>query len=282
LIGAIVRVQTPEEREYTRYLGEIEERQRRVADLRTDLQLLKDKLGRFNAEYHTRVGMLFIELDKVQLSIREYEHRIDRLRSDSDVDPNELEGETRARFTEERESIHQDEEETREYERTYWEDQQSPELDQLSEARLKSLFRELAKRFHPDLARTNTERQQRETMMKCVNAAFHARDIGALEGIGAETAFADPAFDARPIGEKLVWAIREVSRLDGLIASIIEERDGLLASELGELWQRQEAGENVIERLERVAKRDLELAQQRLQEVIDAFRHVGIEDSYER
>ncbi len=82
MTGAIVRAETPEERDHTRYLGEIEERQRRVAELRTDLQVLKDKLGRFNAEYHTRVGMLFIELDKIQLSIREYEHRIDRLRSD--------------------------------------------------------------------------------------------------------------------------------------------------------------------------------------------------------
>jgi phytoene/squalene synthetase len=70
--------------------------------------------------------------------------------------------------------------------------------------------------------------------------------------------------------------------LDGLIASIIEEREGLLASELGELWQRQEAGENVIERLERVAKRDLELAQQQLREMIDTFHHAVSENSYDR
>ncbi len=271
-MDAIVKSGTPEEREYDRYLGEVEIRKRHVTGLQADLQLLKEKLGTFNAEYHTRVGVLFVEIDKIHLSIKEYEYRIAHLQSDPDTTPEDLEQETRDRFSEKHEEVHQDEEETRRYERTYREDQHLPQLDEQSESTLKALFRDLAKRFHPDLARTDAERQQREAIMKRVNAAFHERDIEALEAITAETVLDDPAFEARGIGEKLVWAIREVSRLDGLVAAIVAEREALLASDLAQLLQRQEAGENIIERLEHTARHDVEQAQQRLQEAIESFR----------
>lgn len=272
MTNSIVRSETPEEHEHARYLGEIEIRKRRVADLQADLQLLKEQLGIFNAEYHVRVGVLFIELDKIHLSIEEYEYRIARLQSNPDTPPENLEQETRKRFSKQHEKVHQDEEETRRYEHTYREDQQRPEMDERSESALKSLFRDLAKRFHPDLARNDAERVQREAIMKRVNAAFHERDVEALEAITAETALEDPAFELRSIGEKLVWAIREVSRLDGLIAEIGDELQALKESDLAKLWQRQEAGENVIERLECAATSDVEEAFQRLGAARDRFR----------
>ncbi len=269
---AMARTETPEEREYARYLTEIDVRNRKVADLQTDLQLLQEKLGQFNAEYHTRVGTLFIELDKIELSIREYEYRIDRLQSDPTLNPEVLEREARDRFTDQREDVFRDEEETRRHRQAYHDDLHRTELDEHSELRLKTLFRDLAKRFHPDLARTDAERQQREAIMKRVNAAFHERNIKGLESISAETAFEDAAFEARPIGEKLIWAIREVSRLDDLIASMGEEHQALIESDLARLWQRREDGDQVIERLERAATLDVEEALQRLQEAKDRFQ----------
>lgn len=268
----MVRTETPEEREYARYLTEIDARKRKVADLQTDLQLLKEKLGQFNAEYHTRVGTLFVELDKIELSIREYEYRIDRLQSDPNLNPEVLEREARDRFTDQREDVLRDEEETQRHRKAYRDDLHRTELDEHSELRLKTLFRDLAKRFHPDLARTDAERQQREAIMKRVNAAFHERNIKGLESISAETAFEDAAFEARPIGEKLIWAIREVSRLDDLIASMREEHQALIESDLARLWQRREDGDQVIERLERAATLDVEEALQRLQEAKDRFQ----------
>jgi hypothetical protein len=268
---AIVKNQSPEEREYARYLGEIEVRKRRIADLQADLHLLKEKLGRFNAEYHTRVGALFVELDKINLEIQEYEYRIARLQRDPDLNPEDLEDETVDWFAGQREEVHQDEEETRRYERAYREEQKRPELDERSESVLKSLFRDLARRFHPDLARTEAERQQRESIMKRVNAAFRDRDVDALERIKAETASEDAAFEEKSIGEKMVWAIREVSRLDEVIASLVAERESLMVSDLAKLWQRQEGGEDVVGRLVRETQRDIDQARQRLEQLIDQF-----------
>lgn len=271
--GAIVRTKSPEEREYANYAAEIEVRKQRLAELQADIQRLKGVLDRFNAEYLTRVGVLFVRLDKIRLSVREYEFRIASLQSNPERQQlDQMERETRDRFTEEQGNLHHAEEETRRYESTHRENQQLPKLDEQSEARLKSLFRELAKRFHPDLARTDMERRQCEAIMKRVNAAFHARNIGLLEKIGLEGAIADPKFETRSIAEKLVWATREVSRFDAMIVSLVEERDRLLTSDLAELWRRQQAGEDVIGQLESVTKRDLDHAQQQLQKVIEQFR----------
>ena len=52
--------------------------------------------------------------------------------------------------------------------------------------------------------------------MQRVNAAFQDRDLAALRSLTRESEFTDSAFEAKSIGEKLVWAIREVARLDDL------------------------------------------------------------------
>ena len=120
--------------------------------------MLKEKLGLFNAEYHTRVGKLFVELGQIRLAIEEYEYRIARLQQEPELGRDDLDREARGQFSQQREQVHEDEEETRRYERTWREEQKRPELDVRSEASLKDLFRDLAKRFHPDLARTDAER----------------------------------------------------------------------------------------------------------------------------
>ena len=85
--------------------------------------------------------------------------------------------------------------------------------------------------------------------MQRVNAAFQDRDLAALRTLARESEFADPAFEAKSIGEKLVWAIREVARLDDLIAVIEAELASIRASDAYALWQRQQDGEPVIENL---------------------------------
>ena len=271
---SIVRTQTPEEREYARYLAEIESRKRRIAELQADLAAYRERLGRFNAEYHARVGVLFVELDRIELAIAEYEFRIAQLKQNPNIDPHDLGEQVKQTFADQREQIHDDEEETRYYEREHREQQTRPELDAASTATLKMLYRELVKRFHPDLSKTEDERLQRETVMKAVNAAFHERDIDRLRAIGIEHQVDETAFESKSIGEKLVWAIREISRLDEIIVSIVEERQRLESTELGVLWARHEAGESVFEQLERELQYRMRAKREQLQTLIDEFRTV--------
>ena len=271
---AIVRLQTPEEREYARYLAEVEVRARRAAGLQTDLEALKVALGHFEAEYHARVGALFVELDQARLAIDEYERRIARLQSDPAADPATVEQDVRAEFAGRREEVHREEEEARGYEQAFEREQRRPQLDAEAAGEVQRLYRELARRHHPDLARTEDERRRREPLIQRVNAAMHERDLAALRALALEAEAADPAFEARSLGDKLVWAIREVARLDEVIGGLEAALAAARASDTHDLWNRQEAGERVVEALEAGLTAELAQERDRLAEVIATYRHL--------
>jgi len=50
----------------------------------------------------------------------------------------------------------------------------------------KRLYRELARRFHPDLARTAVEQSYRTAMMTAVNTAYASKDLEALYDLAGE------------------------------------------------------------------------------------------------
>ncbi len=271
---ALERIVSPEEREYGRYVVQIEQRKQRAAELQADLAALTDAVAAFHAAYHARAGRLFVELDRAVLAIDEYERRISRLSAAPDADPATIEAEIRAAFAEQRGRVDADDAETRRQEHLHERERQRPELGAEAEFEAKRLYRELAKRFHPDLARSDEERAARALAMQRVNAAFHDRSLDGLQALAREAEITDPAFDARSIGEKLVWAIREVARLDDLIAAIESELAAVRAGETHALWRRQEDGEPVIELIaadvsaELTGKRDL------LAELISTYRQI--------
>ena len=100
-------------------------------------------------------------------------------------------------------------------------------------------------------------RERRVRIMQRVNAAFQERDLVALRSLEQEAIIEDPTFVARSIGEKLVWAIREVARLDGLIDELETELIAVQASDTHQLWVRQEASGNTMETLEVDARQSL-------------------------
>jgi hypothetical protein len=274
LTDALARQQTPEEREYSKYLIDVETRKQRAAALQDELTSLRLALGRFEAEYHAIVGTLFLELDRIRLAIRAYEEKIARLRDDPNADPATVEQEVEQTLHAEREEMHEQEHENRRYEESFQREQERPQLPADDETELHRLYRDLAKRFHPDLARTEVERQQRQPLMQQVNAAMRERDLSALRALLSEAEISDVAFEARSVGEKLVWAIREIARLDAVIAGLEVDLSALRVTESYGLWQREEDGERVIERLTDDLRRDIAQANERLAEVIAAYRQL--------
>lgn len=159
---SLVRTHSPEEREYARYLVEVESRKHRAAALHEELESLSIALGQFEAEYHAVVGALFLELDRARLGIRAYEERIARLEVDPQTAPDRVEHEVEETLRGEREELHAQEQENRRYEEAFQQERHRPQLPADEEAELHRLYRDLAKQFHPDLARTDEERQRRE------------------------------------------------------------------------------------------------------------------------
>jgi hypothetical protein len=251
-----VRVQSPEELEYGRYLSTIEDLRQRAALLQDELISLRLAVGQFEADYHAAVDALFLKLDWLRLASQGLRERIALLDANPDLTASAIEQEVARRLQTEHESIEAQEQENRRYSEAAAHDVPPRRLDPDDEAELHRLYRALAKRFHPDLARTDDERRRREPLMLQVNAAMRDNDLAALRALLSEADITDLAFDARPFGERLVWAIREVARLeecvDGLGLDLAELRD----STAFRLWQRQEAGEPVIARLSEALDHD--------------------------
>lgn len=274
MVEALVRQQSPEEREYAKYLAEIERRKQLAAALQEELTTIRLELGRFEAEYHAVVGSLFLELDRLRLAIRAYEDKITRLERDPRADPATVEREVEETLHAEREDIHQQAQENRRYEEAFQREQARPQLPANEETELHRLYRDLAKRFHPDLARTEEERQRRQPLMQRVNAAMRERDLATMRVLLSEAEVTDLAFEARSVGEKLVWAIREIARLDAVIAGLTADLAALRSSESYVLWQREQGGEQVIAKLADDLRGEIAEANDRLAAVISAYRHL--------
>lgn len=87
------------------------------------------------------------------------------------------------------------------------------------EERLKTLFRMLAKRFHPDLSPNPEERGWREEIMAQVNQAYATHNLEALLALAERpNGNGQPADQTR--AEEIAYLKSEIARLDKVVADI--------------------------------------------------------------
>jgi len=123
---------------------------------------------------------------------------------------------------------------------------------------------DLVMRFLPDLARTEHEGAKRAATMQRADTAYHDRDLDTLRALEHEPAYVDPEFDARPIGEKVIWAIREMTRVFDLRMAISRESTDLRLSDTFTAWNRFAAEDDAIGRLVRQLEEELTSARAQL------------------
>jgi hypothetical protein len=92
-------------------------------------------------------------------------------------------------------------------------------LDDQGKEKLKTVFRALAKRFHPDLVMDPGEKRRRENIMSEVNQAYAAKDLAALEKL-LETPEVTPGEPVRTREEELDHLRKEILRLDTVIEEL--------------------------------------------------------------
>lgn len=269
--GSLVRTESAEERAYRRLLRQIDDRKQRVSKVQADLESLKLTLGRFEAEYHARVGALFVDLDRVRLAIDEYGRRVDRLRANLRVDLIGLEQEIEDAFASRRRTIDDEQSEAGFYEQARRVDAERPRLDADQADEAKQLYRDLARRYHPDLARTPEERERRQEMMLRVNLAFRERDLAALQALHRAGAVDDPSFETRPLAERIAWANEEVLRLDALLADLHLEMSTVRNSDTHRLWRRCQATPSVLDTIADDLRAQLEMARRQLNDALEIY-----------
>jgi hypothetical protein len=153
-------------------------RESELLDLRTELVA-------FERQYEARIGTRLAELEAVEAEIRTCQEKLDEVRIWGTAG-------ARRRFGAQYASVGEQYRQTRQEDvsgfsfASFAEQLVEQPLSPEDEARLKVLYRQLCRRFHPDLARDESDRVCRTEMMAKINAAYTARDLQELETLSEQ------------------------------------------------------------------------------------------------
>jgi hypothetical protein len=186
-----------------------------LAERESELAQLRAQLKSFEGRYLRQVGILYAELDDLEARIAERE--VDLYDSDSARRRAE---ETRQRAQETHDAAFGDAHEAAEFD---------------PPPSLKTLFRDVAKRIHPDFARDEAEQKHFTLLMARANQAYSRGDAETLQRllddhheINASIAGEGSAAELLRITRQILHAERDIATLEG-------ERHTLLASEIAQL-----------------------------------------------
>ena len=211
----IVKQLTPEEEELAAKREELARLEAELADRELALASLKAELAAFEGLYLRRVGVLYAELD-------EWNARLAELRAERAGTP-EADAEAAEAHSQARESYSAAHGEAAEVQPFT----PSPEL--------RSLYREAAKRVHPDVATDEKDRQRRERLMKEVNAAYAAGEEDTLQRILDGLDNSPDAVQGSGVGADLIRVLRQLKQVRDRLAAIDLETVQLSGTDLAQL-----------------------------------------------
>ncbi len=209
---AIERRLSPEEEELAKKREELAQVQVQLGDRELYLANLSAELAAFEGKYLRRVGTLYAELDEWNAKLAELIAEKDRTE-----EARSAASQARAQAAESRAASHGKAAETQEF-------STSPEL--------KSLYRELAKRIHPDLAIDEADRKQRERLMTEANRAYQNGDAEALRRILQEYESSPDSVRGTGVAADLVRVLRQLNQVRNRLAKIEEVITALEASDI--------------------------------------------------
>jgi hypothetical protein len=243
----------------------------RLEQEHADLRL---ELNEFELLYNARVGLIEAALVEVQLHIDEYKLRIELVQwRGKSLSPIQLEAEVEHRLRDQREraeAIHANADFARSF-------VPPPPIDAASNLDLKQVYRELAKRTHPDLATDADDRAIRNQRMVDINALYAKHDLESLRKLLRlmETARQEPYETPE---QRLARLKHERVSLDGAIRHTKVEiaeinRNPLMTLKLDAALARSR-GRDVLAEVAQQTQATLHGAESELQGMIAKFREV--------
>ena len=199
--------------------AKISDRQDTVAELELELFDIRASLEEFERKLEARIRPLERQLTGLQAQLRESRHDAER----------------RAQWGKD---LEQAPDVVKQFERAWTPGRQRTKKPQKTsepeKSELKALYRELAKRFHPDLTTDPEQKKWREEMMAAVNAAYQNQDLNALLELRQQPD-RHPVRESLTREELLAKMAAEVLRLDQLIAKLNRTMNELSNSSLAQL-----------------------------------------------
>ena len=172
--ATLVYINSNDEKEINKLLKTIEEKREQVEELTVSIEDLKTEVDLFQHRYNAYVGRYYLELDKVELEAKEYRLRLQLRRED--VREQEIEARVESCFRENRARFSEPEDQKESELKT-----ETNDLPEQEAKYLQSLYRKLAKRFHPDKAAHTEEKHRRKQIMPLINRAYNEQDVRILE-----------------------------------------------------------------------------------------------------
>jgi hypothetical protein len=216
--GPIITAQTDWQAQAEVLKAELERLRQQLVDAEAELADKLKAIHYFEFKLRLRVGHLVRRLDELAAEIKALREQL-RQRGEQWDDP--LAGNGNGRF-------HFDTDHTATDGEYRYRDNTavSPEpkpVDADKSKKLKQLYRQLAFRFHPDMAVDEADREYRTQLMMAINAAYAAGDLEKLEQIALEPD-GDGRIDTSNITAELVQALqRELARVKRRLTEIEEE-----------------------------------------------------------
>jgi hypothetical protein len=221
--GQITRRLKPEEEEILRKREELAAIRTTLAERELELVDLRSQLAAFEGRYLRQVGTLYAELDEWKARVSELHARFE-----PSTAANTRAHEAREQARQTYEDAHGEASQTHDF---------TPSLE------LKSLFREVAKRIHPDFCRDTADSERRTRFMAEANRAYEAGDAEALQRILDEYQDGADAVEGEGIGAELIRIIRQISQAKERVAAIEMELLALRQSEIALLKKQAEESE---------------------------------------
>jgi hypothetical protein len=293
----LVRIISAEEHEFAELVIRIAWRSSHIEALEAELHPLQHAFERFEWMYSQRVGRLAAQLQTLRNTVERMELRTNRIHARLVADPDGVLGDLFDRdelreigemfgidvpdewFARARPGARENDPDWS------WSDREAEEeiLRRLhanrrnhlpdEEAReLRTRYRALARRFHPDLATSDEERLFRQEIMLRINHAWQCQDVAGLREIETEMERLVPGWSASHMAHRLAWARREHERLGIQADTLMRRIRQLRSSKTFPLWFNPTLGQSTIANRASILERDIAREQQRLEEARLAFQ----------
>lgn len=241
------QIEKPEERELEKKKAELASLEAQIVQHELDLATLRTELKAVENHYLATVGILYAELDQIQAQIAEAEARL----RPSDLETQQQAADARTQA-----------EESSQTARAIGESK-----SKLTES-LKTLYREIAKRIHPDLATNDADRARRQKLMAEANHAYEEGNEAGLQAILNDWETSPDSVEGEGAGPELIRAIRKIEQIQRRLVEMEAEMQQLRTSDLYQLWAKTEEAENqgrdLLKELASQVERDIDAARPRL------------------
>lgn len=256
---------------------DLQAKRQQVAEMTLDLEDLKLEVRHFQKTYDLRVAGAYVELDKVNLSRKEYRLRLRLVREG--VCQTEIEERVASCFKSERRRLEGYESDATELEGEIEKDSNKNRLSTHQTKQVRKLYLELAKIYHPDKSAEGEDDYERQKqMMTVINRAYEDQDLDTLKRISVESVD-ETELQNQTFAERKKHLTQQLNRATGSISDLLVEIKRIKSGETYQLKQEvnkaREEDIDLIANLVKGIQRKVNANQRKLAEIISIFQKLS-------